>query len=170
MNLFATQFVEVAVTADTNLSGWTLYYYNGSNGQSYATSSLSGVAPSSGVAVVSVAKAGIQNGGSDGFALVDNSNNVVQFLSYEGTVMALDGPANGMLSTDIGVQETSSRAGLLYPNIGREHSIRRTIKSHYRPFVREELNDVVAVVYKSKAITPPILDSGFSDRDNCDAR
>ena len=98
----------MAVTAGTNLSGWTLYYYNGSNGQSYATSSLSGVAPSSGVAVVSVAKAGIQNGGSDGFALVDNSNNVVQFLSYEGTVTARDGPANGMLSTNVGVQESGS--------------------------------------------------------------
>jgi hypothetical protein len=108
LNLFATQFVEVAVTAGTNLSGWTLYYYNGSNGLSYATSSLSGVAPSSGVAVVSVDKAGIQNGGSDGFALVDNSNNVVQFLSYEGTVTARNGPANGMLSTNVGVQESSS--------------------------------------------------------------
>jgi hypothetical protein len=108
LNLFATQFVEVAVTAGTNISGWTLYYYNGSNGQSYATSSLSGVAPSSGVAVVSVEKAGIQNGGSDGFALVDNSNTVIQFISYEGTVTARNGPANGMLSTDVGVREFSS--------------------------------------------------------------
>jgi hypothetical protein len=103
-----SEFVEVAVTGGTNLLGWTLYYYNGRNGQSYATSSLSGVAPSSGISVVSVDKAGIQNGGSDGIALVDNSNNVVQFISYEGTVTALNGPANGMLSTNVGVQETSS--------------------------------------------------------------
>jgi hypothetical protein len=106
--LFATQFVEVAVTAGTDLSGWTLYYYNGSNGQSYATSSLSGVAPSSGVSFVSVNQAGIQNGGSDGIALVDNSNNVVHFISYEGTVKASNGPASGMISTDVGVQESSS--------------------------------------------------------------
>jgi hypothetical protein len=96
------------VTAGTNLSGWTIYYYNGSNGQSYATSSLSGVAPPSGASVVSVNQAGIQNGGSDGFALVDNNNNVVQFISYEGTVTATNGPASGMISTDVGVQETSS--------------------------------------------------------------
>jgi hypothetical protein len=98
----------VAVTADTNLSGWTIYYYNGSNGQSYATSSLSGAAPPSGVSYVSVENTGIQNGGSDGFALVDNSNNVVQFISYEGTVTATNGPASGMTSTDVGVQESSS--------------------------------------------------------------
>jgi hypothetical protein len=108
LDLFTTQFVEVAVTAGTNLSGWTIYYYNGSNGQFYATSSLSGEAPSSGVSVVSVTKAGIQNGGSDAFALVDNSNNVVQFISYEGTVTASNGPASGTTSTDVGVQETSS--------------------------------------------------------------
>ena len=96
------------MTAGTNLSGWTLYFYNGRNGQSYATSPLSGVAPPSGVSFVSVNKAGIQNGGSDGFALVDNSNGVVQFLSYEGTVTASDGPASGMTSTNVGVQETSS--------------------------------------------------------------
>jgi hypothetical protein len=108
LNLFGTQFVEVAVTAGTDLSGWTLHFYNGRNGRSYATSPLSGVAPPSGVSFVSVNKAGIQNGGSDGFALVDNSNAVVQFLSYEGTVTASDGPASGMTSTDVGVQERSS--------------------------------------------------------------
>jgi hypothetical protein len=96
------------VTDGTSLSGWTIYYYNGSNGQSYATSSLSGVAPPSSVSFVSVNQAGIQNGGSDGFALVDNSNKVVQFISYEGTVTASNGPASGTISTNVGVEETSS--------------------------------------------------------------
>jgi hypothetical protein len=107
MNLFGTKFVEVAVTAGTNLSGWTIYYYS-SDGMFYATSSLSGVAPSSGVSVTSVEKTGIQNGRSDGFALVDNSNNVVQFISYEGMVTARNGPAGGSTSTDVGVEESSS--------------------------------------------------------------
>jgi hypothetical protein len=102
------EFIEVAVSASTNLSGWTIYYYNGNNGESYATSTLIGVGPSSGVSVVSVNQSGIQNGGSDGIALVDNSNNVVQFLSYEGTVTALNGPASGMISTNVGVLESSS--------------------------------------------------------------
>ena len=98
----------MAVTAGTNLSGWTVYFYDGSSGKSYATSALSGVAPPSSVSVVSMNKAGIQNGGSDGFALVDNSNVVVQFISYEGTVTASNGPATGMSSTNVGVQESSS--------------------------------------------------------------
>jgi hypothetical protein len=59
------------------------------------------VAPSSGVSFVSVNEAGIQNGGSDGIALVDNSNNVVQFISYEGTVTASNGPASGKIFTDV---------------------------------------------------------------------
>ena len=40
-------------------------------------------------------------------ALVNPSNTVVQFLSYEGTLTATDGPAIGMTSTDIGVAEDS---------------------------------------------------------------
>jgi hypothetical protein len=37
--------------------------------------------------------------------------------------------------------------------------------SRYRPFVRDELNNVAVVVYESQAITPPILDSWLVDRD-----
>jgi uncharacterized protein len=48
---------------------------------------------------------GIQNGDPDGLALVDSGNNVIQFLSYEGTFTAVGGPAEGLLSTDIGVAE-----------------------------------------------------------------
>ncbi|RMF54692.1 MAG: T9SS C-terminal target domain-containing protein, partial [Bacteroidetes bacterium] len=49
-----------------------------------------------------------QNGAPDGLALVDAGNNVVQFLSYEGSFTAVDGPAAGLTSTDIGVSETGS--------------------------------------------------------------
>ena len=35
---------------------------------------------------------------------------VIQFLSYEGTFTATNGPASGMLSTDIGVSENGSEA------------------------------------------------------------
>jgi len=52
---------------------------------------------------------GIQNGESDGMSL-SYSGTVIgdQFLSYEGTLTATDGPAQGMTSTDIGVYEDSS--------------------------------------------------------------
>jgi hypothetical protein len=51
---------------------------------------------------------GIQNGPRDGMALVDNSQMVVQFLSYEGVMTAGEGPAAGMTSIDIGVSESGT--------------------------------------------------------------
>ncbi len=50
----------------------------------------------------------LQNGPSDGIALVNAADTVVEFLSYEGTVLARNGRADGMTSTDIGVSESNS--------------------------------------------------------------
>jgi len=41
-------------------------------------------------------------------ALVSDTASVIQFLSYEGTINATTGPANGLTSTDIGVSESGS--------------------------------------------------------------
>jgi hypothetical protein len=46
-----------------------------------------------------------KNGSPDGIALVNPSGKVIQFLSYEGSFTATNGPALGMTSTDIGVSE-----------------------------------------------------------------
>jgi predicted extracellular nuclease len=105
------EFVEVAGTAGTDLSGWSLVFYNGSGGSSYRTSTLSDVLADDtgtgfGFSVVNLPTNGIQNGSPDGIALV-NGSTVVEFISYEGSFTAVDGPANGMTSTDIGVSETS---------------------------------------------------------------
>jgi len=104
--------IEIAGPAGTDLTGWSLVLYNGSNGTVYGTTSLSGTIPDLGggfgVIVVNYPSNGLQNGSPDGVALVDNSNAVVQFLSYEGTFNAVGGPADGMASTDIGVAESSS--------------------------------------------------------------
>jgi predicted extracellular nuclease len=104
--------IEVAGPAGTDLTDWSLVLYNGSNGTSYNTTSLSGTIPDLGdgygVVVVNYPSNGIQNGAPDGMALVDDASNVIQFLSYEGTFMATDGPANGMTSTDIGVAESGT--------------------------------------------------------------
>src|SRR5690606_494929 len=54
--------------------------------------------------------AGIQNGGPDGIALVNAGGAVVQFLSYEGSFSASDGPATGQASTPITQSETSNTA------------------------------------------------------------
>jgi len=103
--------IEVAGPAGTDLTGWYLVLYNGSNGLSYDNTNLGGVisdlGSGYGVWVETYPTNGIQNGAPDGVALVDATNTVIQFLSYEGTFTANDGPAVGLLSTDIGVAEGS---------------------------------------------------------------
>ena len=102
--------IEIAGPAGTDLSGWALALYNGRNGALYRTKHLSGVIPDQangfGAIAFGFAKS-IQNGSPDGIALVANGK-VVQFLSYEGTFTAVDGPADGMTSTDIRVAESNS--------------------------------------------------------------
>ena len=68
---------------------------------------------------------GIQNGGPDGIALVDDLGSVVQFLSYEGSFTTMSGVAAGMTSSDIGVAETSSTLSgysLQLVGVGREYA------------------------------------------------
>lgn len=103
----AGEAVEIAGPAGTDLTGWTIYFYNGGNGGVYATLGLSGVIPDEddGFGTLGFLFSGIQNGSPDGFALVNPAGQVVQFLSYEGTLVATDGPAVGLTSTDIGVAE-----------------------------------------------------------------
>ncbi len=102
--------IEVAGPAGTDLTGWSLVLYNGNNGASYNTTSLTGTIPDvcGGFGTVFSSISGIQNGAPDGIALVDASNIVVQFLSYEGSFTAVGGPANGLTSVDIGVSQTGS--------------------------------------------------------------
>lgn len=110
------EFIEIAGTAGLNLSGWTIVLYNGP--VTYGTAvNLSTAAPSSvipnlencfGVVSITYPTDGLQNGGSDGFALVNNLGEVVQFLSYEGTITATAGPASGLTSVDVGRAETTT--------------------------------------------------------------
>ncbi|HEX9634932.1 MAG TPA: endonuclease [Candidatus Limnocylindria bacterium] len=107
----AGEAIEVAGPAGTDLTGWSIVLYNGANGAVYDTDALTGVIPNqqNGMGTVSLSYPvnGIQNGSPDGIALV-NGTTVVQFLSYEGTFTAVGGPANGLMSTSIGVSENGS--------------------------------------------------------------
>ena len=105
--------IELAGAAGTSLEGWSIVLYNGNGGGAYRTVSLSGIIPDQddGFGTISFDVSGLQNGSPDGFALVDADGNVVQFLSYEGTMVASDGPAAGMTSEDVGVEEAGSPAG-----------------------------------------------------------
>ncbi|MBK9627209.1 MAG: lamin tail domain-containing protein [Flavobacteriales bacterium] len=101
--------IEVAGPAGTDLTGWTLYLYNGSNGTEYDDFGFPGSIPDlgGGYGTVFVSTSGIQNGGPDGIVLYDGTS-VVQFLSYEGAFLGVGGVADGITSTDIGQSETSS--------------------------------------------------------------
>lgn len=108
--------IELAGAAGTSLAGWSIVLYNGNDGKVYGSAlALGGLEPTvvDGQAFWNVPAPGLQNGSPDGLALVNTEGAVVQFLSYEGAFTAVDGPAAGMLSTDIGVaQSGSEEAGL----------------------------------------------------------
>ena len=101
---------EIAGVAGTDLTGWQVVTYNGNGGTTTATINLSGVLADdgSGFGFLFFFQAGLQNGPADGLALVNSSGEVVEFLSYEGALLATNGVAAGMTATDIGVSESSS--------------------------------------------------------------
>ncbi|HUP88543.1 MAG TPA: Ig-like domain-containing protein, partial [Longimicrobiales bacterium] len=109
----ANEAIEIEGPAGLNLAAYTIVLYSGSTGsatagQSYNTRILSGVIPNqcSGRGTISFTypSNGIQNGDKDGMALVGPAG-VIEFLSYEGAFTAVNGPAAGTQSTDIGVTE-----------------------------------------------------------------
>ena len=107
--------IEIEGPADTDLTNWRIVLYNGNGGVAYHTRILSGVidgscanVPGRGIAYFEYPTDGIQNGSPDGFALVDATGAVVEFLSYEGSFAAADGPAAGMTSQDLGVVQAST--------------------------------------------------------------
>lgn len=104
----ADEGVEIAGPAGTDLSNYSLVLYNAqASGTVYSNRVLSGTLPDQhrGYGALWFAAVGLQNGAPDGFALVTPDNTVVQFLSYEGSFTAFNGPAVGMTSVDIGVDE-----------------------------------------------------------------
>ncbi len=104
--------IEINGPAGTDLTGWQVVLYNGNGGASYDTQTLSGTIPATcdtrGVVVLTYPVNGIQNGSPDGVALVNAAGQVVEFLSYEGTFAATNGPALGTTSVDIGVSEVGT--------------------------------------------------------------
>lgn len=108
--------IEVVATAGETLSNYRIYLYNGATATAAVTydndplpaGSLVTCGAQVRIATLTYPTNGIQNGASDGFALVDGSGNVVQFLSYEGQIKASNGPAAGRTSSNLPVSETGS--------------------------------------------------------------
>ena len=103
------EFVEIRLAAGTDPSRLTVELYNGSNGMLYNSFNLPATpAGSDGTYDYYVIDTpGMQNGSPDAIALIGDGA-VVEFLSYEGTLVATDGTAMGQSSTDIGVAEAGS--------------------------------------------------------------
>ena len=107
----AGERVEVSGPAGTDLTGYSVVLYNGSDRAAYNTQALTGTIPATcgarGVVVVTYPVNGIQNGAPDGLALV-KSGALIEFLSYEGTFTGSGGAAHNVLSTDLGVFQSGS--------------------------------------------------------------
>jgi hypothetical protein len=112
----ANEFIEVVLEnpGGYNLADFSVVLYNGSGGGTYDTKTLDQFTPGAVVGNYALYHFvypvnGIQNGGPDGIALCYLGSVITgQWLSYEGTFIAMNGPAIGQLSVDIGVLEISS--------------------------------------------------------------
>jgi endonuclease/exonuclease/phosphatase family metal-dependent hydrolase len=109
------EFVEIAVAPgfDGNVSDVSLLLYNGGNGAVYQTHGLGtftqGATTASGHRLFHKPISGIQNGAPDGFAVVHTATaQVLHFISYEGAFTPSSGPADGMISEDIGVSQAGT--------------------------------------------------------------
>ena len=114
------EFIEIVIQnpGSYSLADFSVHLYNGNDGLMYNTTALSSFtagASSNGYTFYwynyTLNGASIQNGAPDGMALSYQGNLISgQWLSYEGTMTANDGPAIGLTSVSIGVEEGSSTA------------------------------------------------------------
>ena len=111
--------IEVVATNGETLSAYRLYLYNGTGSTTAATYYDNDLLPAGSlvtcggtvrIATLTYPSNGLQNGANDGIALVNGSGTVVQFVSYEGGIKASNGPAAGLTSTALPVDETNSTA------------------------------------------------------------
>jgi len=115
LNTDQDEAIEVVATGGEDLTQYSIELYNGSGGALYDTDAIpAGSTVSCGanvkIAVVTYPSNGIQNGDTagttpDGIALIGPGPSVIQFLSYEGSFVAVGGTASGVGSTNIGVSE-----------------------------------------------------------------
>ena len=98
--------VEIVGPAGTDLAGYKVYLYNGNGSKIYGNISFSGIIPNqqNNRGTLWFPQPSIQND-REGLALVNTADEVIQFLSYEGVIVAIDGPAIGLTSVDIGISE-----------------------------------------------------------------
>ena len=130
------EFVEVLLPPgfpQSVIANSEVVLYNGNNGRAYDCVPLADFAigdHQGGYRLLSFVFPSIQNG-PDGIALVI-SGSVLEFLSYEGSFEAVDGPALGLMSTDVGVSQGSATP------IGQRSLIRTTLAGSDAPWAVAE--------------------------------
>lgn len=105
------EFVEIVIkdVGSYTLSDFTVTHYNGSDGEIISSETGENFIVGETVGDYTFyywEDAGLQNG-DDGLA-IDHNGTLIQFLSYEGSFDGVGGPADGVTSIDIGVNETTS--------------------------------------------------------------
>ena len=164
--------IEIEGPAGADLDGWVVVLYNGSGAAVYDTRALEGTIVARcggrGVMRLTYPSNGIQNGSPDGLALVNAGGVVVEFLSYEGTFTAADGPAAGRTSTDIGVAEGASTP------LGR--SLHRLSTGVWQPAAEATFGacnegdagppplPVLTMTFAGRTASDPALPVGFQDQ------
>ena len=131
------EFVEVVIENPGlyNLANFAVVLYNGNGGVTYQTDLLSTftagpVVNGFQLFTKDTYTGGIQNGAPDGLALsyfgsvVAAGTSNAQFLSYEGSFLATNGPAINLTSVDVGVAEagTETAQSLQLTGTGREYN------------------------------------------------
>lgn len=109
------EFIEIALPAGTDPSGFTIDIYDwaGTHISSFSLGASTGTMAGYDVYTIDASTPGFSTADptgvlypDDGIALVDGTGDVVQFLSYWGTtVTAVDGPAAGLTSSDVGTAD-----------------------------------------------------------------
>lgn len=154
------------------LSNFTVTPYNGSGGVTYGTAvtldnfTVGDVVGNYSIFYFIYPLNGLQNGSPDGLSL-DYLGTLIagQFLSYEGSFLATNGPANGITSTDIGVSESStstvgyslqlSGAGSVYGDFTWQAPATATAGSSNNGQTLVSLGGNIPPLVSSIAITPP---------------
>ena len=111
--------IEIAGPAGTPLGGWSLHLYNGANGLTYSVIPLSGIVANESGGHGALWFPGALQNGTDGIALIDPTGAVSEFLSYEGSFLAMNGPAVTRQSTNLPVsQSPQNPQGLTLQRVG----------------------------------------------------
>ena len=116
-----------------NLADFQVHLYNGNGGVMYDSRAISTFTVGAGSGNFTfyflnytAAGSGIQNGEPDGMALSYQGTLITgQFLSYEGTFVATDGPAAGITSADIGVGEDNTTPRSITAIVRHRYTLQR---------------------------------------------